>query len=114
MAAVTHPDRVLTRRIIAAASDATAVDGWLGRRMPSLFDQAGLKDVRVRGFFPLETEPQSFYVGLAKRYAETALKAGAITEAEHSNWLEALLAEQIRGPVIAGRLHIFIWGDKPA
>jgi hypothetical protein len=68
----------------------------------------------VRGFFPLETDPQSFYVGSAKRYAETALKAGAITAAEHSHWLEALRAEQIRGPIIAGRLHIFIWGYKPA
>lgn len=114
MTAFTHPDRGLTRRIIAAASDATAVDGWLGRRMPSLFAQAGLKDVRVRGFFPLETDPDSFYVGLAKRSAETALKAGAITEAEHRNWLEALRAEQVRGPVIAGRLHIFIWGAKTA
>ena len=114
MTAFTHPDRVLTRRIIAAASDATAVDGWLARRMPSLFEQAGLEDVHVRAFFPLETDPQSFYAGLAKRSAETALKAGAITEAEHRAWLEALLAEQLRGPVIAGRLHIFIWGYKPA
>jgi SAM-dependent methyltransferase len=114
MTAFTHPDRELTRRIIAAASDATAVDGWLGRRMPSLFPQSGLKNVRVRGFFPLETDPDSFYVGLAKRSDDTAPKARAITEAEHSNWLEALRAEQVRGPVIAGRLHIFIWGSKTA
>lgn len=112
MTAFTHPDRVLTRRIIAAASDATAVDGWLGRRMPSLFEQAGLKDVRVRAFFPLETDPQGFYAWLAKRSAETALKAGAITDAEHRDWLAALRAEQVRGPVVAGRLHIFVWGFK--
>lgn len=112
MTAFSHPDRVLTRRIIAAASDATAVDGWLGRRMPSLFVQAGLKDVRARAFFPIETDPHSFYVGFALRCAETALQAGAITDAEHSNWLDAFGAEQARGPVIAGRLHIFIWGSK--
>ena len=114
MTSVTHPDRALTRRIVAAASDATAVDGWLARRLPLLFAQAGLEDVRVRGFFPLESDPRGFYAGLAERAADTALTAAAITEAERRSWLEALHALQARGPVIAGRLHIFTWGRKPA
>jgi len=114
MTSITHPDRALTRRIVAAASDATAVDGWLSRRLPLLFAQAGLEDVRVRGFFPLETDPRGFYAGLAERAAETAFTAGAITEAERRGWLDALHAERARGPVIAGRLHIFTWGRKPA
>jgi ubiquinone/menaquinone biosynthesis C-methylase UbiE len=113
MTAFTHSDRALTRRIVAAASDALAVDGWLARRLPLLFEQAGLEDVRVRGFFPLETDPRSFYASLAERSADAALKAGAITEAERSTWLDALHAQQARGPVIAGRLHIFVWGHKP-
>ena len=114
MTSVTHPDRALTRRIVAAASDATAVDGWLARRMPLLFARAGLEEVRVRGFFPLETDPRGFYAGMMERAADTALTAGAITEAERLSWLDALHAEQARGPVIAGRLHIFTWGRKPA
>lgn len=114
MTSVTHPDRVLTRRIIAAASDANAVDGWLSRRLPLLFVRAGLQHVRARGFFPLDTDPRGFYAGLAERAAESALKVGAITESECRGWLEALHAEQARGPVIAGRLHIFAWGRKPA
>jgi len=68
----------------------------------------------VRGFFPLETDPRGFYAGLAERAADTALTVGAITEAERRGWLDALHAEQARGPVIAGRLHIFTWGRKPA
>jgi SAM-dependent methyltransferase len=114
MTSVTHPDRTLTRRIIAAASDANAVDGWLSRRLPLLFVRAGLQHVRARGFFPLDTDPRGFYAGLAERAAESALKVGAITESECRGWLEALHAEQARGPVIAGRLHIFVWGRKPA
>ncbi len=114
MTSVTHSDRALTRRIVAAASDATAVDGWLSRRLPLLFARAGLEDVRVRGFFPLETDPRGFYAGLAERAAETAFTAGAITEGERRGWLDALHAERARGPVIAGRLHIFTWGRKPA
>lgn len=114
MTAFTHPDRALTRRIVAASSDAQAVDGWLARRLPTLFGQAGLVDVRVRGFFPIETAPRSFYAELAERCADTALKAGAITETERSGWLRALNAERARGPVLAGRLHIFVWARKPA
>jgi SAM-dependent methyltransferase len=114
MTTVTHPDRPLTRRIVAAASDSTAVDGWLARRLPLLFAHAGLVDVRVRGFFPLETDPRGFYAGMMERAVETAVTAGAITEAERRRWLDALRAEQARGPVIAGRLHIFTWGRKPA
>ncbi len=114
MTAFTHADRALTRRIVAAASDALAVDGWLARRLPLLFRQAGLVDIRVRGFFPLETDPRSFYANLAERSADAALKAGAISDSERSAWLEALHAEQAHGLVIAGRLQIFVWGRKPA
>jgi ubiquinone/menaquinone biosynthesis C-methylase UbiE len=48
MTAFTHPDRSLTRRIVAAASDAMAVDGWLVRQLPVLFQRVGLVDVRAR------------------------------------------------------------------
>ena len=114
MTSVTHPDRALTRRIVAATSDASAVDGWLSRRLPMLFARAGLQDVRVRGFFPLDAEPRGFYAGMMERAAETAVTTGAITDTERRGWLDALHTEQERGPVIAGRLHIFTWGRKPA
>jgi ubiquinone/menaquinone biosynthesis C-methylase UbiE len=114
MTAFTHADRDLTRRIVAAASDATAVDGWLVRRMPSLFQRAGIVDIRARGFFPLETDPKSFYGSMADRCADTALKAGAITESERDAWLRAFHEQGMHGPIIAGRLHIFVWGYKPA
>jgi len=113
MTAFTHPDRALTRRIVAAASDATAVDGWLVRRLPSLFQRAGLGDVRVRGFFPLETDLQSFYANMADRCAEAAVKTGAVTELEGRRWLDAFREQGAQGPIVAGRLHIFVWGRKP-
>jgi len=113
MTTFTHPDRALTRRIVAAASDATAVDGWLVRRLPSLFQQAGLLDVRARGFFPLETDLQSFYAKMADRCAEVAVKTGVITQAESRAWLDAFHEQGAQGPIVAGRLHIFVWGRKP-
>jgi ubiquinone/menaquinone biosynthesis C-methylase UbiE len=113
MTLFTHPDRTLTRRIVAAASDAMAVDGWLVRRLPFLFGRAGITDVRVRGFFPLETDPRSFYAGMADRCAEVAAKARVITEFERRAWLNALHEQGAQGPIVAGRLHIFVWGRKP-
>jgi ubiquinone/menaquinone biosynthesis C-methylase UbiE len=114
MTAFTHPDRVLTRRIVAAASDRTAVDGWLVRRLPSLFQSAGLEDVGVRGFFPLETDVDSFYANMADRCVEVAVKSGVITETEGCRWLDSFREQGARGPIVAGRLHIFAWGRKPA
>ena len=113
MTVFTHPDRDLTRRIVAAASDATAVNGWLVRQLPALFERAGLIDVRARGFFPLETRRQSFYASMADRSAEAAVKAGAVTESEGRAWLRAFHDQGVRGPIVAGRLHIFVWGRKP-
>lgn len=112
MTAFTHSDRVLTRRIVAAASDATAVNGWLVRQLPVLFQRAGIVDVRVRGFFPLETDLQSFYANMADRCAEVAVKTGAITDWERRTWLDAFHEQGARGPIVAGRLHIFVWGRK--
>ncbi len=114
MTAFTHPDRALTRRIVAAASDATAVNGWLVRLLPSLFQRAGIVDVRARGFFPLETDLRSFYAGMADRCAEVAAKAGVITDFQRRAWLDAFHEQGAQGPIVAGRLHIFVWGRKPA
>ena len=114
MTAFTHPDRTLTRRIVAAASDATAVDGWLVRRLPLLFQRAGLVDIRARGFFPLQTDLASFYANMADRCAEVAIKAGVVTEFEGRAWLDAFHEQGRQGPVLAGRLHIFVWGRRPA
>lgn len=112
MTTFTHPDRELTRRIVAAASDATAVNGWLSRQLPALFRRAGVVDVRARGFFPLETDRKSFYGHMAERCAEVAAKTGAISEGERRAWMDAFNAQADEGPIVAGRLHIFVWGRK--
>ena len=113
MTAFTHSDRNLTRRIVAAASDATAVNGWLVRQLPRLFQRAGLIDVRARGFFPIETHLHSFYASMADRCVEVAVKAGVVTESEGRAWLHEFHDHGTRGPIVAGRLHIFVWGRTP-
>ena len=110
---IAHPDRALTRRIVAAWSDNSLVDGWLGRRLPALMEEAGLTDVRVRAFTPVERGTTGFYVGLAERAAEVAVRAEAITVEEHRRWLETLRAEQAAGRFVAGLTHLFVWGARP-
>ena len=113
MSIFTHPDRALTRRIVTAASDQTAMNSWLTRQTPGLMTRAGLEDVRVRGFFPIVTAVDSFYGGLASRYADVAVKTGAITDEERRGWLETFTRVGQEGPIVAGRLHLFVWGRKP-
>jgi SAM-dependent methyltransferase len=111
---ISHPDRETTRRIVQAGSDYSTVDGWLARRMPGLFVQAGLEDVRVQAFTPFERDPAGFYgMLLWSRRIETALQVGAISEAEARRWLEQLEVEQEAGRFLAGQVQIFTWGVRP-
>lgn len=113
MTVFTHPDREMTRRIVAAASDATAVDGWMARRTPLLLAAAGVPDVQVRAFFPVDSDAEGFYVGLAERSASAAVASGAVRDVDAAEWLAGFRAQLAHGPVVAGRLHVFAWGTRP-
>jgi len=109
---ISHPDRQVTRRIVAAQCDHGAVDGQLVRHLPGLLTRLGLDDVKAKAFMPLERDPAGFYAGFAKRAASTAAKAGAITEEELSTWLTAFDEILRTDRFIGGRLHLFVWGNK--
>jgi FkbM family methyltransferase len=109
---IAHPDRDLTRRIgVAAAMIAT--DGWLGRRLPGLLESAGVEDVRVRAFTPIERDSSGFYARQAEIWATAAATSGAISEEERDRWVSALHAEQAANRFLAGLTHLFIWGRRP-
>ena len=109
-----HPDRDMTRRIVAAFSDHSAVNGWLVREPEIVQDTLEwLKDIRVRGFMPLEQHEGSFYARMGERAAAVALEVGAITPEQHEKWMEALRDRVHSGEFLGGRLHLFCWGRKP-
>lgn len=112
MTAFTHPDREMTRRIVAAASDAVAVDGWMARRTPLLLARAGVTNVQARAFFPIDSDESGFYVGLAERSASAAVTSNTVSPDEAATWLAEFRAQLPLGPVVAGRLHVFAWGTK--
>lgn len=111
---ISHPDRLLTRRIVAAFSDHAAVNGDLARRLPGLLAGLGLAQIESRGFMPLERGPGTFYATIAERAGHVAAETGAITAEELARWLAALHAMFESGHFVAGRLHLFIWASKPA
>jgi SAM-dependent methyltransferase len=111
---ISHPDRDLTRRIVAAGSEHTTVNPWIGRQLPGLFAVAGLCDVRVRGYVSLEQDPAGFYATNAgERWADVAAQVGTITDLERQQWIEQLRAVQAGGGFVAGLTHLFAWGIRP-
>jgi hypothetical protein len=110
---ISHPDRALTRRIIAAGSDHRQVDSWIGRRFPRLLAAVGVQDVRVRAFTTVDQEPSGFFANQARHRAATAAEVSAITDAERQRWLEAFEAEIATGGVVGWGTYLFVWGTRP-
>jgi ubiquinone/menaquinone biosynthesis C-methylase UbiE len=113
-AIVAHPDRALTRRIVAAYADHASMDSWLARRLPGMLAAAGLGEVAIRAFTTLERDPAGWFAHLTAFRAEAAVRVGAITEQERDTWLAALRAQQAAGRFLAGQTSLFVWGKRPA
>jgi hypothetical protein len=76
---IAHPDRLLTRRIVAACSDHQQVTRWLVRRLPGLFHEAGLRDIRLRAFTAFGRDLQGCNGLRTERAAAIAVEVGAIS-----------------------------------
>lgn len=112
MSLFAHPDRELTRKIVAAYSDLGWVNGWLVRSLPARLAKLGIINVRIRGFMPLETG--GYYANRAERAADAAIQSRSITADEGARWLEAHRAEVATGRFLGGQLHLLVWGSRPA
>ena len=81
------PDRALLRKIIHAACDQME-QGWIGRQMPRLFQQAGLKNIWVEGrLMPLD---YAFFQMAFHGILQRAQVSGAISEEELTRFWNAL------------------------
>jgi SAM-dependent methyltransferase len=107
-----HPERELTRRIVAAFSDQGWVNGWLVRELPARLADLGIANVKTRGFMPLESG--GYYANRAERSAELAVQTGAITRDEQARWLQVLREEIAGKRFLGGQVHLFVWGTRPA
>ena len=110
---VAHPERVLTRRVLAAATDYGFANALVSRRLPALLCAAGIQDVQVRAFTSLETDPRGFLAKAAELRPVVAEQAGGVTKAEGDLWLAVLRDEMRAGRFLAGTTYVFAWGSKP-
>jgi ubiquinone/menaquinone biosynthesis C-methylase UbiE len=110
---ISHPDRPLTRRIVAAASDQQYANSWLARRLPGLFREAGLQDIRLRVFTAFDHDLQGSNGLRTERAAEVAAEVGAISQDERRQWLDQLRAEQAAGRFLVGITYFFVQGTRP-
>jgi ubiquinone/menaquinone biosynthesis C-methylase UbiE len=106
--AIDIPDRALARKMIHAACDQMG-QGWMGRQMPRLFQQAGLRNIWVEGrLMPLA---YAFFQMAFPGVLQRAQAAGSILEEELTRFWKALeQAEQeqhffarVGGFVVSGR-----------
>ncbi|MCC7106522.1 MAG: methyltransferase domain-containing protein [Chloroflexi bacterium] len=110
---IQHPDRDLTRRVLAPWVDQQYADGWIGRKLPHLLAEAGLEQIEVRGFVEIQQDPDGFLRLTAERAAKVAEETGAISPPERSRWRAALAAEAAAGRFFASRSYFLAWGRKP-
>jgi ubiquinone/menaquinone biosynthesis C-methylase UbiE len=87
---IDHPDRETTRRLLRFNVENRYGDGWTGRRLPTLFRAAGLRDISVQALTHVDTSPGTHLHGNAQRMAAAAAEAGFLTPAEADAWSAGL------------------------
>ncbi len=101
-------DRVLGRKIINAWSDSVR-NGWLGRRIPRLFHEAGMKEVAAAPH-TLSLTPEIALLLAGQATVDLAIKNGTITPAEGAAWLDHMAALQRDGRFFSAMTGFLVWG----
>jgi ubiquinone/menaquinone biosynthesis C-methylase UbiE len=103
-------DRELARKVIHTWCDGFR-DGWLGRRMPRVFAELGLKEIQLAAHALVLTPPLALPI-MGKATAERAVRAGTITPADGELWLAQLDELQRRGRFFASLTGFLVAGTK--
>jgi ubiquinone/menaquinone biosynthesis C-methylase UbiE len=112
-AIVDAPDRPLTRRLMNSFCDGYR-DGWMGRRLPGLFREAGLSEIVVEPVTVLLTDLAQANAVLA--IEDTVARAGAagvIAESAGAVWIEGLRTASEEGRFFAAVSGFMVVGRKP-
>ena len=107
-ATIDVPDRALARKVIQTWCDGFR-DGWLGRRMPRLFDELGLSEIEVVPHV-LRLTPALALPIMGAATTQRAVKAGTITRTEADSWLTLLDDLQRRGRFFATLTGFLVGG----
>jgi ubiquinone/menaquinone biosynthesis C-methylase UbiE len=112
-AIVDAPDRALTRRLLNFYCDGYK-DGWMGRRLPGLFREAGLTEIAVEPVTVLLTDlPQANAVLALENTVARAGAEGIVAEAAGAAWLDGLRTAAEQGRFFAAISSFIVVGRKP-
>lgn len=105
-------DRALARRVKTFLSDLLA-NPWSGRRLPGLFQAAGLTDVRIQiEFWPADLDDLNEAFHLSEALAVMQAR-GLVSAAEAESLLAELAARWAAGRFFAGIAFFVVAGRKP-
>ena len=108
--AIDIADRALARKVIHAACD-QMVQGWMGRQMPRLLQQAGLRNIRAEGrLMPLD---YGFFQVVFCGVLQSAQVAGSLSEEELTRFWQALEQAQQEQRFFARVGGFVVSGEKP-
>jgi len=86
--AVTHPDRLLTERILRGVAERVYEEPHSGRRLPGLLRAAGLTEVRLLTDVYQDTTLEPWTKTFLERRAERAVRFGIVDAPTAERWLD--------------------------
>ena len=111
---VDSPHRSVTRRILQHTTDHAVPQGWIGRRLPAMFKQAGLDEVEVTaGVFILQSFTAADRIWGLERHADRAREAGAIVDEELETWIADLRDRERQGLFFSSAVGFVVCGRVP-
>ena len=111
--AVTHPDRVLTDRIMREVAARIYVEPHSGRRLPGLLLQAGLTRVRLLTDVFQDTTLEPWTKTFLERRAESAVRFGLVDAPTAQRWLDGFTALVAQGAFVLTMNYYGAVGVKP-
>lgn len=112
--ALTHPDRVLTERIMHGVAEHLYPEPHSGRRLPGLLRRAGLEAVRLLTGVYQDTTLEPWTKTFLERRAERALRFGIVDEATAARWLAGFTEVVAEGAFVMTLNYYGAVGTKPA
>ncbi len=112
---IRHPDRDLTRTVLNYLTDAVVERGWIGRELPDLLGQAGLRVAAVRPFTVLLPDyPTANQLLQLERTVTGAAAAGRFDAEVGNAWLEELADLDAADRFFASITVFAVAGNAPA
>jgi ubiquinone/menaquinone biosynthesis C-methylase UbiE len=105
-------DHGTTRAIINFISE-KETNGWIGRGLPFLFQEAGIADIEISVEASVCNDFRYFFEAWLNSYITNAVAAGVLTVEQATTWLEEQVEHARRNLFFAVHTTFLVTGRKP-